>query len=90
MSKSDTICSERIELRAKPEIKSVLARAAQLRHTTISAYLLESGLERAEKDLKQLVNLSLNEADRDLFFTLLSKAPEPNEDLRALFNKGEM
>ena len=89
MSRIATVRSERIELRAKPEAKSVLARAAQLRHTTISAYLLESGLERAQKDLSQIETLSLTEADRDQFFTLLSNPPEPNMALRALFNKGK-
>jgi len=90
MSRIATVRSERIELRAKPEVKSVLARAAQLRHTTLSAYLLESGLERAQKDLSQIETLSLTEADRDQFFTLLSNPPEPNMALRALFNKGKV
>jgi hypothetical protein len=47
MSQTTTVRTERIELRAKREIKSIIERAAQLRHTTISAYFLETALHRA-------------------------------------------
>jgi len=85
MSKTASIRSERIELRTKPEAKRVLASAAELRHTTISAYLLESGFERAQKDLNQVETLSLTSSDRDQFFSILSTPPEPNTALRGLF-----
>jgi uncharacterized protein (DUF1778 family) len=77
--------SERIELRAKPEVKSVIERAAQLRHTTVSAYLLDSALQKALADLKESEVLVLGETDRDRFFDLLSSPPAPNAALRALF-----
>jgi uncharacterized protein (DUF1778 family) len=85
MIKTSTVRSERIELRAKPEVKAVLERAAQLRHTTISAYLLDSGLQKAKDDLRDSETMTLSEQDRDLFFSLLSSPPEPNDALRALF-----
>ena len=88
MSKPMPVRSERIELRAKPEIKTLIERAAQLRHTTISAYLLESGLQKAQADLRDMETLVLNMDDRDLFFTLLNSPPEPNAALRSLFQTG--
>ncbi len=88
MSKTTSVRSERIELRTKPEIKMVIERAAQLRHTTISAYLLESGLQKAQADLRETESLVLNEEDRNLFFSLLGSPPEPNAALRSLFQKG--
>ena len=85
MSQTTTARTERIELRAKPEIKSIIERAAQLRHTTISAYLLETALQKAKSDLWETETLILNEDDRDRFFAVLSSPPQPNSALRALF-----
>lgn len=85
MSQTTTVRTERIELRAKREIKSIIERAAQLRHTTISAYLLETALEKAKSDLRDTETLKLNEDDRDRFFAALSSPPEPNPALQALF-----
>lgn len=85
MPKATLLRSERIELRTKPEVKSVIERAAQLRHTTLSAYLLESALQRAQDDLKQSETLMLGEQDRNTFFSLVSTPPTPNAALRALF-----
>ncbi len=85
MPRTTTVRSERIELRARPEVKSVIERAAQLRHTTISAYLLESALQKAKADLRETETLLLNEDDRDRFFALISSPPQPNAALRSLF-----
>lgn len=85
MPKATITRSERIELRAKPEIKSIIERAARLRHTTISAYLLESGLQKAQADLRESETLVLNDSDRDLFFSALSTPAAPNQALRDLF-----
>ena len=77
--------SDRIELRTKPEIKAIIERAAQLRNTTISAYLIESGLLQAQSDLQKSETLILQEDDRNLFYSLMNSPPEPNEALRSLF-----
>jgi len=87
-TKATSVRSERIELRTKPEIKSVIERAAQLHHTTISAYLLESALQKAQADLRETETMVLNEEDRNRFFSLISSPPEPNAALRSLF-KGQ-
>jgi len=85
MPKSTLARSERIELRTRPEIKSIIERAAQLNHQTLSAYLLESALQKAQDDLKQTETLTLHEEDRNLFFSLLESPPAPNAALRSLF-----
>ncbi len=81
--------SERIELRAKPEVKAVIERAAQLRHTTVSAYLLETAFQRAQADLKETEALVLNEKDRTRFFALIDSPPQPNSALRSLFRDSQ-
>jgi uncharacterized protein (DUF1778 family) len=84
MHTTATVRSERIDLRTNTEVKSVIERAAQLRHTTISAYLLDSALQKAKEDIRDTETLILNEADRDVFFSALVKPPEPNAALRKL------
>jgi uncharacterized protein (DUF1778 family) len=77
MNSSPTLRSDRIDIRTDPEVKSVIEIVAQLRHTTISAYILESALQKAREDI--------HKTDRDLFFSALSNPPEPNEALKKLF-----
>ncbi len=76
--------SERIDLRTNTEVKSIIERAAQLRHTTVSAYLLDSALQKAKEDIRDTETLILNESDRDVFFSALANPPEPNAALRKL------
>ncbi len=85
MSTTATTRSERIDLRTNSEVKSVIERAAQLRHTTISAYLLDSALQKAKQDIRETETLLIHDSDREKFFSALAKPPEPNEALCALF-----
>ena len=87
MPKAATIRSERIDIRTEPEVKAVIERAALLRHTSVSAYLLDSALEKATADLRAAETVTLGDADRDRFFAALENPPEPNEALRKLFAK---
>ncbi len=86
-SRMATVRNERIDIRAKAEVKAVIERAAQLKHTSVSAYLLDSALEKATADLRAAESLILGDADRDRFFAALENPPEPNEALRKLFAK---
>lgn len=93
MSTRATTRSERIDLRTNSEVKSVIERAAQLNHTTISAYLLDSALQKAKQDIREMETLRIHDSDREMFFSALANPPEPNAALCALFgeaNKGTM
>ena len=87
MSTTVTNKSERIDVRTNPEVKSVIERAAQLRNTTVSAYLLDSALQKAKQDIKETETMILHDADREAFFSALENPPEPNEALITLFHK---
>ncbi|MBN2661231.1 MAG: DUF1778 domain-containing protein [Tannerellaceae bacterium] len=76
--------NERIELRANIKVKATLEKAALLKHKTLSAYLLESALQKAESDLKESEIISLNQRDQDKFFTALITPPVPNKALKNL------
>jgi uncharacterized protein (DUF1778 family) len=43
--------ADRIEIRVTPNVKALLAAAAQSRHTTISDFLLGHGIEAAEREI---------------------------------------
>ncbi|MDA8411605.1 MAG: DUF1778 domain-containing protein [Treponema sp.] len=88
MPKTATMRSERIDVRTEPEVKAVIERAALLRHTSVSAYLLDSALEKAKSELRAIETVTLRDADRDAFFAALDSPPEPNAALRKLFAEG--
>ena len=88
MPKTATIRNERIDVRTEPEVKAVIERAAMLRHTTVSAYLLDSALEKAKAEILAIETVSLRDADRDSFFAALESPPKPNVALRKLFSEG--
>jgi uncharacterized protein (DUF1778 family) len=79
--------NERIELRADAEAKSLLEKAAFLQHKTLSAYLLDTALQKAKMDLKESEIFSLAKNDRNKFFSALNTPPDPNEALKDLFKE---
>ena len=78
--------TERIELRTQPEAKALLERAAQLRHLSLSAYLLETGLRRAAAEVRESETLYLHDVDRTMVYATMAEPPHPNEALTALWN----
>lgn len=75
----------RIDLRANSNQKSLLERAAELKHSSLSSYILATSLNQAQLDLSENETLVLSNRDRDLVMNLLDTPPEPNEALRELF-----
>ena len=84
MNASATMRSDRIDVRTNPEVKSIIERAALLSHKSISAYILESALQKAQEDIQETERLQLSVAERDSFYAALENPPEPNEALKAL------
>ena len=77
--------AERIDLRANISQKSLLERAAELKHVSLSAYVLTSSLKQAQIDLAENEILILSNRDRDIIMSALENPPEPNDALRSLF-----
>jgi uncharacterized protein (DUF1778 family) len=83
----NTVKMKRIDLRISGEVKTLIERAAQLKHTTVSAYLLESAMLRAREEVDSLERIHLQEADWAIFYSALENPPEPNRALKALFKE---
>jgi uncharacterized protein (DUF1778 family) len=81
----NTARMERIDLRTTKINKFIIQKAAELKNTTVSAYLIDSALQKAREDIQNMEVLHLGDTDRDLFFSLLSDPPQPNRALQNLF-----
>jgi len=62
---------------------------ALLRHATISAYLLESALQKAIKDIRETEIQLIHDSEREMFFSAIANPPEPNAALCALFGEAK-
>ena len=75
----------RIDLRTSANQKTLLEQAAELKHVSLSSYILASSIKQAQLDLAENETLLLSNRDRDLIMNALENPPEPNEALKGLF-----
>ena len=75
----------RVDFRVSDVQKSLLERAAEIKHLTLSSYILSSSIKQAELDIAENEMLILSNRDRDLVMSALENPPEPNEALRGMF-----
>ena len=75
----------RIDFRVSDVQKSLLERAAEIKHLSLSSYILSSSIKQAELDIAENEMLILSNRDRDLVMSALENPPEPNEALRGMF-----
>ena len=75
----------RIDLRANANQKNILEQAAELKHISLSSYILASSLKQAQLDLTENETLLLSNRDRDFVMNIPENPPEPNEALKGLF-----
>ncbi len=75
----------RVDFRVSDVQKSLLERAAEIKHLSLSSYILSSSIKQAELDIAENEMLILSNRDRDLVMSVLENPPEPNEALKGLF-----
>jgi uncharacterized protein (DUF1778 family) len=80
-----TIKDVRIDLRTSAHQKTLLEQAAELKHVSLSSYILASSIKQAQLDLAENETLLLSNRDRDLIMSVLENLPEPNDALKGLF-----
>ena len=76
---------DRLQVRLDQQAKAVLERAASYSHKTVSQFVLETSLERADQVIhdKELITLSPDDWQR--FQDALIDPPAPNAALRKAF-----
>ena len=73
----------RIELRVDPERERRIRYAADLAHTSVSAFVLEAAAERAEHVIAASTATVVPAAWFDAVWDALDSPPQPNPALRA-------
>lgn len=73
---------DRLEARLTPEQKKLIVRAAALRGTTVTEFVLASAQEAATEAIKDFELLSLHGEAREVFVNAVLNPPVPNEAAR--------
>ena len=73
----------RMNLRLRPEQKATLVRAAALRNTDLTDFVLQPALREAAAIIEAAEHLKLSERDSLLVLELLENPPAANAKLRA-------
>jgi len=72
MKTSASLKSDRINIRLSGTVKTLLERAASVEGKTVSNYILNSALERAEETVRKHDTISLNAKNSEIFLNALS------------------
>jgi len=73
---------ERLEARVTPAQKRLIERAAALRGTSVTEFVVVSAQEAAINAIKDFEVLSLRDEAREVFINAILNPPAPNEDAR--------
>ncbi len=84
---ASTPAYERIDLRTSPEIKALISRAASTTGMTISAFLLGTAHERAQKILAEKELVTLTARDWAAFTKALEKTEKPRPKLASAMQR---
>ena len=74
--------AERLEARVTPEQKQLIARAAALRGSSVTEFIVASAQEAAAETIKDFEILSLHDKARDVFVDAVLHPAAPNEAAR--------
>jgi uncharacterized protein (DUF1778 family) len=75
--------NKRMNLRLRPEQKATLMRAAALRNTDLTDFVLQLALREAKVVIEEAERITLSERDTRLWLDLLDNPPKPNRRLIA-------
>jgi len=73
----------RMNLRLRPEQKKTLMRAAALKNTDLTDFVLQPALREAKAVIEDAERIVLSERDSLMVLDLLENPPAPNAKLRA-------
>ncbi len=76
--------NKRVQLRVRPEQKATLMRAAALRNTDLTDFIVQLALREAKTVIQDAERLQLSKRDSLLVLNLLEHPPSPNAKLRAV------
>lgn len=68
----------RISMRIDPERKEIISRAARIRHTTLSAFMIENAYNAASELLADQTQIVMSKKEIAHFFKILDNPPPKN------------
>ena len=71
--------ADRLEARIDPDQKRLIERAAELRGTTLTDFIVSKMREAAVETIRDYETLQLRDESREVFVAALLNPPEPNE-----------
>ena len=74
--------NKRMNLRVRPEQKATLIRAAALKNTDLTGFVIQNALREAKTVIEDAERIVLSERDSLLVLNLLENPPAPNAKLR--------
>lgn len=75
--------SERLEVRTTSDQKRLIERAAELRGTSVTDFVVSNIQAAAAETIREFESLSLRDEAREIFVKALLNPAEPNEALKA-------
>ena len=75
--------NKRVQLRVRPEQKATLVRAAALRNTDLTDFIVQLAMREAKTVIEEAERIRLSERDSLQVLDLLENPPAPNAKLRA-------
>src|SRR5205809_4044542 len=88
--KQSSLKATKVQLRLRPAQKAVLARAAELRQTTLSNFMLEHAYEAAQQVLAEQVDIVMSPDEWEAFCKALDEPPRQIPALRKLFREASV
>jgi uncharacterized protein (DUF1778 family) len=74
---------ERLEARVTPDQKRLIERAAELRGSTVTDFVVVSAQQAAADTIRDFETLVLRDQARDVFINAILNPPPPNDAARA-------
>lgn len=79
--------SARLGIRATPEQEAILKRAAEVRHKSLTEFILDSACSAAEQTLLDQRLFVVSTGQYEALLDLLDRPAQPNPGLKRLFSK---
>ena len=73
---------DRLEARVTPDQKKLIARAAALRGSSVTEFIVASAQQAAADTIKEFELLTLHDKARDVFVNAILRPPAPNAAAR--------
>src|SRR5947207_6304838 len=89
-NQTSAVKATKVQLRLRPDQKATLARAAELRQTTLSNFMLEHAYEAAQQVLAEQVDIVMPPTEWDAFCQALDAPPRPSPALKKLLREASV